>query len=36
MDLIEKEFLIPSKLTDKELAERGGPVIPDIAAEIIR
>ena len=36
MDLIDEEYLKPSRYDDKELAERGGPVIPEEAAEIIR
>lgn len=35
MDLIDEEYLKPHR-KDDNLAERGGPVIPDAAAEIIR
>ena len=29
MDLIDEDYLRPSRMNEKELAERGGPVIPD-------
>ena len=35
MDLIEDEFLNPVHLNELDLAERGGPTIPDCAAKII-
>jgi alpha-tubulin suppressor-like RCC1 family protein len=35
MDLIEEEYLLPTTFTEKELAERGGLVIPEEAAAII-
>ena len=37
MDLIDEDYLKPiQNMNEKELAERGGPVIPDVAAEIIK
>lgn len=36
MDLISDEYLQPNRFTDKELAERGGSVIPEEAASIVR
>ena len=36
MDLVEDEYLDSSKFTEKDLAERGGPVIPDEAAAIVK
>lgn len=35
LDLIEEEYLRPHNYTEKEIAERGGVVIPEIAAAII-
>ena len=36
MDLIEDEYLNNERFTDQEWAERGGHVIPNIAAKLIR
>ena len=36
MDLIDEDYLRPARMDEKELAERGGAVIPECAAEIIK
>ena len=35
LELIEDEYLRPNNLSEKEIAERGGVVIPEEAATII-